>query len=491
MAKSIWCAVQALLKMKQFPELNAQNFETLKEKAQQWSLANGLVMYPANYELYQANGAPITLFPTPIPRQSFQKAVDVQTIYNKLYARVVGQELEWLDKQLEKFALFDEGFTGKLFELYRRLLAENNGKPKQPLSLGIFRSDYMLHEGKEIKQIEFNTVSVSFGGLSPKVGELHTYLNQSGSYDDSYSYKYYDDDEIPISQSIIKISEAIAKGNETYGVAKNAILFIVQPNERNSFDQRHIEYELLKTHGLKSFRLTLGQVLAKTTVNGGKLYYKSTMDEISVVYYRSGYAPTDYVDESCWEARYFLENNTAIKSPSLKTQLSGSKKIQQVLTNEDVLKKFIPDSHKDISDTFVKIYALDDSDQGKLAKKLAFETPEKFVLKPQREGGGNNIYKEDIPGFLKSIDENSWGAYILMELINPPIHKNCILRNNEILNDGIMSELGIFGSAIFNETNGDILYNEYSGFLLRSKLSTSNEGGVAAGFGCVDGVYLY
>ena len=39
---------------------------------------------------------------------------------------------------------------------------------------------------------------------------------------------------------------------------------------------------------------------------------------------------------------------------------------------------------------------------GSVSVSRALEHPEKFVLKPQREGGGNNIYGEDIRPFLQA-----------------------------------------------------------------------------------------
>ena len=48
------------------------------------------------------------------------------------------------------------------------------------LSLGLFRSDYMIHQNASeqaakscIKQVEFNTIASSFGGLASKVSSLH------------------------------------------------------------------------------------------------------------------------------------------------------------------------------------------------------------------------------------------------------------------------------------------------------------------------------
>ena len=47
----------------------------------------------------------------------------------------------------------------------------------QPLHLGLFRSDYLLHTGEghglSLKQVEFNTISSSFGSLSDKVAAMH------------------------------------------------------------------------------------------------------------------------------------------------------------------------------------------------------------------------------------------------------------------------------------------------------------------------------
>lgn len=53
-----------------------------------------------------------------------------------------------------------------------------NGHAKQPLQLGLFRSDYMVHLPDtsglpSLKQVEFNTISSSFGSLSQQVAALH------------------------------------------------------------------------------------------------------------------------------------------------------------------------------------------------------------------------------------------------------------------------------------------------------------------------------
>lgn len=484
----------------QIPNLTENENKLLLERLCQYSLANGLVMYPPGFNLANADIAPVTLFPTPFPKDLFERAKNVQSTFNRLYALVVSHQKEWLLSISKDLAVFDKGFTGMLYDTHTKAVELSGGKLPQTLSLGLFRSDYMFDEQKHsIKQIEFNTVSVSFGGLSSKVGLLHDYLNKSGSYN---SYELYYGNSIPVSNSIKELALGLARANKEYAngsinSARNpVVLFIVQDKERNCFDQRHVEYSLLEDHGAKSYRCTLEAVKDFTYVNDTKIYIKSSDEEVGVVYFRSGYSPADYESdpELTWGNRLYIETTKAIKCPSLLTQLSGTKKVQQALTDKALILSFVPDLQEseleELLNTFVKIYPFDDSEDGQLAKKLAFESPEKFVLKPQREGGGNNIYKENIPGFLNSINEEEWGAYILMELINPPTYENKILRLGQVLTEGILLELGIFGTILFDEETGDILYCENAGHLLRSKVSSSDEGGVAAGFGCLDNVVL-
>ena len=77
-----------------------------------------------------------------------------------------------------------------------------------------------------------------------------------------------------------------------------------------------------------------------------------------------------------------------------------------------------------------------------------------------------------------------------MELINPrPTEENIVIRGEQTFQVPILSELGVFGTILFD--NKTVHSNDYAGWLLRSKFSASNEGGVAAGFGCVDSVVLY
>ena len=71
----------------------------------------------------------------------------------------------------------------------------------------------------------------------------------------------------------------------------------------------------------------------------------------------------------------------------------------------------------------VGLWGLDDLDDPETAKVLqqAQEQPDMFVLKPQREGGGNNLYSEAAQQKLQT--RKGLSAYILMQRIRPPINR--------------------------------------------------------------------
>lgn len=125
--------------------------------------------------------------------------------------------------------------------------------------------------------------------------------------------------------------------------------------------------------------------------------------EVSAIYFRAGYEPGHYPGEKEWEARLRIEQSLAIKCPSIQYHLAGTKKVQQALSTPEALRRFIDDEESvaAVMDLFTKLYSLDFNAEGDAAVELANANPEKYVLKPQREGGGNNVYGKDIPRALQ------------------------------------------------------------------------------------------
>jgi hypothetical protein len=75
-------------------------------------------------------------------------------------------------------------------------------------------------------------------------------------------------------------------------------------------------------------------------------------------------------------------------------------------------------------------------------------------------------------------------AYILMQRILPPNQTSVLVRNGVWEEAETVSELGIYGT--FVRSGSKVLLNTEAGHLVRTKRSSSNEGGVAAGFAVLD-----
>jgi glutathione synthase len=241
--------------------------------------------------------------------------------------------------------------------------------------------------------------------------------------------------------------------------------------------------------------------------------------EISTVYFRSGYAPSEYPTPTHYSTRFLLERSRAIKCPSIALQLAGGKKVQEVLTQPNVLEHFLCDEKKwgkdvfnaeqvhELRQSFMDMWGLDVSEDmlmpdheaiksGKeeFGTRKAREHAHTLVLKPQREGGGNNVYKDSIPAFLDTLPPQERQAWIAMELIVPAESTgNYLVRaggaDKAAVKVDVVSELGIYGWALFGGPSGEVLEKEV-GWLVRTKGKESNEGGVATGFSVLDSILL-
>ncbi|KAF9522572.1 hypothetical protein CPB83DRAFT_776905 [Crepidotus variabilis] len=516
------------------PTLTNSQLETLTLLASTSALANGLLYLPPAEKQPNipsaAIHAPFSLFPSPFPRYLFDKARRLQNTYNILYARIAMDD-EFLDKVMgaeEGLGKVDD-FIGQLWRGWKQLRDDGLA---QPLHLGLFRSDYLLHTESggdlSIKQVEFNTISVSFGCLSQKVAALHRYLLQtSGYYQSSPSLRK---ENFPSNQNIVGLASGLAEAHNAYGVVGARILFVVQPGERNIFDQRPLEYQLLEEYSIQIIRQTFDELAETASVDPSTSILRiacsrdiepSGFVEISTVYYRSGYMPHEYPTSGHYTTRFLLERSKAIKCPTIALQLAGGKKVQEVLTQPGVLERFLTDETRygkgvlsvenvnELKESFMSMWGLDVGEDMLLpdleatvagtehygvrkARKAALS----LVLKPQREGGGNNVYKEAIKSFLDNLPPQERQAWIAMELIHPPETGNYLIRAGTTQSESqapvkaeTVSELGIYGWALFGGLNKNVKEREV-GWLVRTKGKDSDEGGVATGFSVLDSVLL-
>ncbi|XP_046842851.1 glutathione synthetase-like [Xenia sp. Carnegie-2017] len=457
--------------------------KSLVEEAQDYAVTNGILMIPSNST--QANvfsHAPFTLFASPFPEKLFLQGLDVQKDFN-LLVDCMSKDFKFLKSRLEDTISADE-FTKKLFNILETVVREGI---TQKISLGLFRSDYMMNpmsqntnghfqDEYEIKQIEINTISCSFSGLGPQMTDLHRYVEKSykGNLDS-------DNKKLPTNDATKGFAQGIALAWELYEKKSAVILMVVQKGEKNRADQRLLEYTIKKCNpAIKMIRCTLEEIEMNGTLKSDKTLFMEEK-EIAVVYFRAGYTPNDYHSETEWSARLKIERSYAIKCPTIAYQLIGLKKIQQVLAEPKVLERFLhqPERVKKIRKTFAGLYTLDNGEEGDKNVKMALENPERFVVKPQREGGGNNIYGEKILEVL-SKNDGSRTQYVLMEKVRPPVLKNYIIQvhKEEFLEEDVLCELGVFGVVISNEK--EILENKTVGHLLRTKAVKHDDGGVVS-----------
>ncbi|KAF9649777.1 glutathione synthase [Thelephora ganbajun] len=492
-----------------------KGIQELTRLATTYALAHGLLYLPVNGVQppapTSAIHAPLALFPTSFPRSKFLLAQKLQPLYNVLYARVATDE-RFLDKimgSVDGVGKVDR-FTGQLWGCWKQLRDEGI---QQGWHLGLFRSDYLLHNpdcGKEVslKQVEFNTISSSFGTLSYHAAALHRYLAKSTSY--FGAFPGFNLGDLPQNNAPAGLARGLAEAHAAYGSVNAQILFVVQPNERNVFDQRYLEYELLERHSLHVIRQTFNELAESVEVDPSSRVMRikhpvtNQAIEISVVYFRAGYTPTDYPTQTQFTTRLLLERSRAIKCPTIQLQLAGGKKVQQVLTKPGVLESFLLDrtrwdgpdfTEADVAllrDSWMGMWGLDEDGDGGVEK--ARSLAEKLVLKPQREGGGNNVYKSSIPRFLDTLPLAEREAWIAMELIETPKGiDNHLVRAGSGSQGAVkaetISELGIFGWALFGPGAKEIKHEE-AGWLVRTKGTDSDEGGIATGFSVLDSLLL-
>jgi glutathione synthase len=479
------------------------NVEELVRKKISWCICNGIMVSIKTKEAellnkYASNHAPFSLYPYNIPYDAFENAIYLAPLFNILIDKI-SRKPEWLISKLHNTGMSDP-FVSKLLDIYKTV---NDEGIRQKVYLGINRSDYMLHnkegDSRKLLQVEINTIASSFGSLSTKISDMYRIF-------DTKTYK-----NIPKNPALHRISDALVTAASLYNrqkslkVRDSQIVMVVSPGEFNFVDQRHLEFEIASKYYNK-VQFTRASLL-DINDNGifdsesGDFRYKGKI--VSVFYFRTGYTPEDHPTEIEWNIRLQIERSNAIKCPNIGYHLAGCKKIQQVLANPGEVENFISSASEcnSLRNVFAGLYNLDESESGsetlQLVNKIKIDAilnPENYVLKPQREGGGNNIYGDNLKEALNTFSPVELAAYILMEKILPLSQISHFIRDGKCFMDQSICELGIYGiylgegnteSYNYQNSNKNLSSsnsNIYAGHLLRVKPVLSNEGGVAAGY---------
>ncbi|CAK8684764.1 unnamed protein product [Clavelina lepadiformis] len=460
-------------------KLEKENVNSLVESTRDLCVSKGILMRKRDGQsptkTYMC--VPCSLLPSPIPKDGFQLLTFLQPHINKLI-HDVSQDDEFMSAAFKNVIKVDD-FTKRLYDIYKASKASG----KKSLDFGILRSDYMFQciadkSGKELfvpKQIEINTIASGSVKLGSGLSSVHSDVLQYAKIKELTAH-------LPKNESLSRVAHGFFTAWKDYGNPNAIILILYNENKPNIFDQRAVEYAIydLDEHIIVR-RKTCWELIASIALSpDGKLFVDD--EEVAIVYFRVLYTADDYTGEQFWDVRLKVEMSRAILCPSIGYQLAGCKKMQEVLAKPDVLERFIDDVDvvQKLRSTFAGFYELEMNSDGNHAVQMALTNPDLYVLKPQLEGGGNNIYGEHIVTLLCEIgNDERRCAYILMEKICPIPLDNIFVTASGHQKVQAISERG-----------NDVIENYSAGHLLRSKSHEHNDGGISSGLAVLDSPFL-
>jgi glutathione synthetase len=488
------------------PPLSQPQIHSLIENIKDYQLTHGSLLknvHTREESAVLARGIPVSLFPIQFPKAAFNRAIRLQTLFNELYVRIASSD-DFLSKILAPL-IRDDAFTRCLWDIYSAAKEEGI---VQEVSLGVFRSDYMIEVSHDddgpwqLKQVEFNTCTVAGGVHANLVADMHRFLHKTGAYGEFFGEALEEMRDVPVNGTIEGLVGGLTSAHHIYGEQmdncdrRTGILFIVQHNNYNICDERPLEYGLWNQFPpIPVYRLHFRDILDHVSLGPSRELLFSSPScpfsplEISVVYLRAGYEPDEY-DDRGRAARLLLEKSRTIKCPSLLSHLTTFKKVQQELAMPGVLEKFLPPEQcADLRATFAPIYPMDQSELGVHARDLAVnpKTSVDYILKPSLEGGGNNIYGSDISYFLETIPEDQWSRFILMKTIKSPTRDGVLMSFDGVYDGPTISELGVFGVCLWRQKaendSVEILKNRDVGWSFKTKPEEMEEMSVVKGYG--------
>ncbi|MBC8220929.1 MAG: glutathione synthase [Proteobacteria bacterium] len=425
----------------------------------------------------QLSHAPFSLSPYSISAADLQEMTELTSYFSELMIRI-SQDWEFLAQYLSPISKTDP--------FLKMLLDLRGHEVTQSKQLLVQRNDFFLVKDElsnslqgsssALRQVELNTVSASFPFLITQLARLHQTLSEQNKLE-----------QIIPNNPLIPVVDAFAKAVQDYGLTDSVMMLVSQPAESNRFDQLGLEQLLWEKYKIQTLRKTLTEIYESGSLREGHLIIAGK--KVALTYYRAGYTPDDFRTGEAQKGRQLIEASSTIQVPNLPMQLAGMKKIQQVLTRPEILSTFVTDAiSKRFLNTFAAMHALDDiieTPNGELsASEWASRNPEKYVLKPQREGGGNNYFGRDITKKMAEMQPEEKDAYVLMEKIEAETHPAILVVNGYAETLTSVSEIGRYGIC-FAE-NGVVESNEDIGYLVRTKAENVNEGGVCAGFACLN-----
>jgi len=476
--------MEELVQMNKLSEVEKTIPENILQEIIMYLYTNGLIIKSINGGV---NHIPIMLTPSPIPKNIYEKIFFYQIAFNKIIDKLSNDQ-NFLEEILTPISEKDS-FVKKNLEISKKLV---NYEHKQKIKLGIFRNDYLFDKKQNFLFFtEYNTIASSMGTFSDKIKKFYSYFSQKYTE----IFKKYSEKEIPLEgfNNIEKFAESIYEAIKLafpQQYKESIIVFIIQKKETNIFDQYSLSDELYNKYKITSKRITLEEIKAKCNQDeNGNLTLDSQL--ISLFYFRAGYTENDYPNEESWLGRELIELSTAIKVPDINTFLTTFKIFQYELSKPQILMRYCHSELiiNDILRFFGGIYNIRDMSSEKvkeLFSKIKAE-PTKYILKPMKEGGGNNITGDKLKDIIPEEDSEISDLIknsVIVEKIESYEHEGLVIRNEKLKVQNSISEFSIYGIILTNENK--LIINKSVSFLVRTKDKESIEGGIIEGAGAID-----
>lgn len=409
----------------------------------------------------------ISLTPYRLTAKRWAEANKIATALGILFDAVAIDRV-WLSASLAGFSGPQAPIT-LLGELLNRWLRLSDGDLRAT-PVNVIRHDFLLDRLGGWKLVESNSIAAGMGPF----GELTSKVQQS-------LCKNRDEHFFSNPATRRQAEELYRSAQAVRGVMDPLIIFVVEADEDNIYDQQKLAQSIVDLGGHVLFK-TMAELEKNLTATGD---YRLRLDELTIVdllYFRTGYNLEDYgssVDDvhSLLDFRLWLEGHRVALCPSVAMQLSTSKWIQMSLSQLDetaISAQFglNPLNAQVTQRALATDYVLPISSQ----QANRYLDTNDWLLKGMGEGGGHVQSAHD------HNDNSLEYGTLLMKKIDAELRTGPVtrLKNGRLQTCfNIQSELGIF-------TVGSD--HHYGGYLLRSKSSAALETGVHKGQGMLDAV---
>ena len=417
----------------------------------------------------------VSLIDSLMDQEKFNLMVEATVDQMQLW-QSISKDYSW---QIEKLEVSDFGkseFVKNLIKISKEKNKNHAGKTKGRLFLA--RNDFIVHKKDKLpKQIEINLIAVSIGLQSDGVRNAHQVLNNLTG-------------EVQRSPKALKciqnFANAVSLAHSFYPNKGSVFVIVVDGNTANILDMEAM-VQPLSEKGIVTRFYTFEDIYQLGNLNKETGSFTIMDEEVAVFYLRTGYNPDQYTPQS-WECRREMELSNAIVCPDIDAQITNLKYMQYYLSKQETWARYGLDElkFKKSSQATVKILLFDIDFKSSKKEMISYIEAnggyESFVLKPCKEGGGNNYFDSDIKRVIENFSESELSDFILMDKIVASEEIGMFTDFESIMVGPIINEIGIYSSAVWNP-EGEVVHQKTGDYFIKSRSTLNKEGPVIAGIG--------